>query len=74
MIFSFPTKNHFSEKSNIKLIESSAINLLNYVNKYNLKYICLPKVGCGLGGLDWHNDIKPLLINIFDDRFKILNI
>ena len=26
--------------------------------------LCLPKIGCGLGGLDWSTEIEPLVIEI----------
>jgi len=71
LIFSFPTKNHYKNDSDLFLIESSCIELLNYVNKFDLKNIYLPKVGCGLGSKNF-SDVEPILSKYFDNRFTIL--
>ena len=31
-----------------------------------LMSVAIPKLGCGLGGLDW-NDVKPLIEEVFGD-------
>lgn len=73
LIFSFPTKKHFAEKADLKLIEQSAKELVIYVTeqKFNIVYLCKP--GCGLGGLDWETQVKPVISPILDDRFIILS-
>lgn len=71
-IFSFPTKNHWKDKSSIELIETSAKKLVELADRYKLKHIAIPAPGCGLGGLDWETQVKPVLEEIFDDRFYIL--
>lgn len=35
--------------------------------------ILLTRVGCGLGGLDWHTQVKPIIGSILDDRFWVIN-
>ena len=72
-VISFPTKHHWRAKSDLKLIENSAEKLLNFA-KIGLvwKHIWLPVVGCGLGGLDWDTQVKPLLSSILDDRFTVV--
>lgn len=73
-IFSFPTKDHWKGKSKIGLIKSSALQLKFLIDHYNLdlNYIAIPAPGCGLGGLDWKTEVKPILEEILDDRFYIL--
>jgi len=72
LIFSFPTKNHFNNPSDLNLIENSCEHLVKYCNHFNLKNIYMPKPGAGLGQLKY-SDVKPLLIKHFDNRFNILN-
>lgn len=71
-IFSFPTKNHFKEKSDINLIKQSCQFMLKFADQLELKSIALPPVGCGLGGLNYEKEVKPLLSNLLDDRFVIV--
>ncbi len=62
-IVSFPTKDHWSEKSNLKDIEEALIRLCHKVKERNIKSIALPRLGCGLGGLDW-NVVKPVMTQV----------
>lgn len=58
---------------------------LTYLNKglKRLKKICaskgiktvsLPKIGAGLGKLDWNNEVKPLLESILSDSETVFNV
>lgn len=67
----FPTKNHWRNPSNLKLIETSAKQLMVLVDKNKWKKVYLPKPGCSHGGLSWQNQVKPAIINILDDRITI---
>lgn len=53
-IVNFPTKLHWKNKSEIKYILEGLTKLKTAIEKYNIKSIALPKLGCGLGGLDWN--------------------
>jgi hypothetical protein len=35
--------------------------------------VVMPRVGCGLGQLDWDNQVKPLLEMYLDDRFWVVS-
>jgi hypothetical protein len=62
-LYSFPTKHHFSEMSDINLMIRSARQLKRLAQNHysnSLGSIHIPKVGCGLGSLDW-KVVKPLL-------------
>lgn len=72
-LFSFPTKNHWKESSDITLICKSAEELVAMCNKFNITKCYLPLVGCGNGGLNWKVTVEPWLSQILDDRFIIVN-
>ena len=62
IIINFPTKKHWKDKSKYEYIEQGLEKLILVVEKMNLKSIAFPKIGCGLGGLDW-NIVKNMIIN-----------
>ena len=70
-VISFPTKDHWKDPSTIAIIENSAKLLVELVSHHAMTGIVLPKVGCGLGGLDW-SDVEPVLSEILDDRFTVV--
>lgn len=69
-IISFPTKDHFKNKSNIDLIINSARDIVIIANMYKLNEIYLTRPGCGLGGLDW-NYVRDKISPILDNRFIV---
>lgn len=72
LIVSFPTKNNYKDNSSLELIKNSCIVLDKIVNKYNIEKVYLPKVGCGLGNLNY-KDVENLLSKYFDNRYYIVN-
>jgi len=70
-VLSFPTKEHWRDPSRLELIERSAHQLVAWMDEYEWDTAALPQPGCGLGGLDWERQVKPVLEAIFDDRFMI---
>jgi len=69
---SVPTKHHFSEKSDLGLIQRSVLFLSHWAWDNAIEEIYLPKIGCGCGDLRW-DQVRPLLEGILDDRFVILS-
>ena len=62
-ICNFPTKIHYRASSEILLIDSSALALATWISEQedpSQITIAMPRVGCGLGNLDWQN-VKPIL-------------
>lgn len=70
-ILNFPTKKHWKEPSSLMLIRKSAKELLEITNKRGWKKVYLSRPGCGLGQLDWEKQVKPLVKDLFDDRFVV---
>ncbi len=54
------------KRKNIRIedIESDLESLVKAVEKFNIKSIAMPALGCGLGGLDWQ-DVQPLIEKAF---------
>lgn len=71
-LLSFPTKNHWRNKSSIQLIVNSCFGLLDLADNFHLTKIYCPPPGCGLGGLNYLNEVKPQIENILDNRFIII--
>lgn len=71
ILFSFPTKNNWRENSSLKLIEQSCQELSSlWVNEVKLNplkrpKVCLSKVGCLNGGLDYEKQVRPILQKYF---------
>ena len=75
-IVNFPTKKHWRNKSDLEFIKIGLEELKVAIKEFNIKSIALPKLGCGLGGLDWnevfdlikdfHNSIEDnILVQVF---------
>jgi len=71
-VVGFPTKYDWRKPSSPGLILDMARQLVGVANVLQWTRILLPRLGCGLGGLDW-KDIGPELNQVFDDRFIVIN-
>ena len=60
-IVNFPTKLHWGEDSVLSDIESGLISLSQWVRDNGVKSIALPRLGCGLGNLNWE-DVNALML------------
>ncbi len=70
MILNMPVKHQWYQKADLDLIKKSALDLRVRADQYGLQSLALPRPGCGNGKLDWE-EVKPILEEIFDDRFII---
>lgn len=57
-IINFPTKGHWRERSRLENIEAGLKDLVTTIRRLGIHSIALPPLGCGNGGLDWH-DVQP---------------
>ncbi|WP_317056412.1 type II toxin-antitoxin system antitoxin DNA ADP-ribosyl glycohydrolase DarG [Roseovarius rhodophyticola] len=61
-LINLPTKAHWRSKSKLSYVEDGLDALVETVEKFEIKSIALPPLGCGNGGLDWE-DVKPLIVS-----------
>ena len=59
-VLCFATKQHWKNKSRPEWIEQGLQWIIN--NQEEIKSIAIPPLGCGLGGLDYKTDLRPLYI------------
>jgi O-acetyl-ADP-ribose deacetylase (regulator of RNase III) len=57
----FPTKRHFKEKSNLHIIESGLESFVKWYGEAEITSVSFPKIGCGLGGLDFETHVRPMM-------------
>ena len=53
-IINFPTKEHWKNPSKLEYIILGLEKLEIAINRFNIKSIAFPKIGSGLGGLNWN--------------------
>ncbi len=63
-IFNFPTKKHWRDKSKLEFVRDGLLDLVEQIKKLEIQSIAIPALGCGLGGLEWH-DVRPLIESTF---------
>lgn len=66
IIFNLGTQSTWKNKADPNAIESSLIKMLSYAHQNNIYKIALPKIGAGLGGLNWQ-DVKFIIDNTAKD-------
>ncbi len=71
-LFSLPTKHHWRDKSDIKLIVKSIKQLIVETEDFN--HIAIPRPGCSNGGLNWEIDVKPVIEPLLNNRFIIYSL
>lgn len=84
-VFSFPTKDHWREKSSPRLIDQSCRELYTkwldnkgtstmrkLAGYQSIPTVFLPRVGCGLGKLDWDSVKLILERHLVEDEFVVV--
>lgn len=59
-ILLFPTKEDWRNPSKLEYIRDGLEHLASCAEYWQLRSIAMPKIGCGLGGLDFR-DVRPLI-------------
>lgn len=70
LIINFPTKYHWKYPSQIRWISDGLDFLVKHYKEWNIKSIAIPPLGCTNGGLDYVNQVKPLI----ESKLKNLEI
>lgn len=65
IIINFPTKKDWKHKSKYEYIEEGLKDLVQVIDKYQIKSIAIPPLGCGNGGLEWEK-VKALMEQYLD--------
>lgn len=61
----FPTKQHWKERSTVTTIDSGLKAFVKYAPEMKIETAAFPKLGCGLGGLDFERQVQPLFEKYF---------
>lgn len=65
-IINFPTKKHWRNRSKIEYIKTGLQDLIAQIKDRDIKTIAVPPLGCGNGGLDWH-EVRQLIESAFEE-------
>lgn len=65
-ILCFATKERWEYPSKIEWIERGLLNFINNYQKWKIKSIAWPKLGCNNGKLNWEEQVKPLMIKYLE--------
>lgn len=57
----FPTKLHWANPSQLDWIRDGLADLSSKVKDLEIRSVSLCRLGCGLGGLDFDKQVKPLI-------------
>lgn len=68
IIICLATKEDWRDNSKIEYVSAGLDDLVEQIKTLGIRSIAIPKLGCGLGGLDW-NEVRPIII----EKLSILN-
>lgn len=66
IVFNLGTQKTWKTKADLEAIEKALEKMLSFAQKNNIYKIALPKIGAGLGGLNW-DDVKSVLNKVTQD-------
>lgn len=70
-VICLPTKRDWRQSSTIELIGQGCYELVEFARLMaladNYRPILIPRLGCGLGGLDWERQVRPVVDAILED-------
>jgi len=68
----FPTKRNWRNPSDLDLIEANLSRLAEELSAASC-HVVFPLLGCGLGGLDWEREVRPLMERyLVSDRYAVV--
>ena len=60
-VLNFPTMDTLAEGARLDWIEQGLITVADNYRKWGVESLSFPKLGCGIGGLDWE-EVYPLMV------------
>lgn len=66
-ILCFPTKEHWKNPSKIEWIDNNLLQIKLYYQELGITSLAMPKIGAGLGKLNWDTEIRPLVYKHLKD-------
>lgn len=67
------TKYDWKDPSPFSLVDRSIKQLYIIAQALNWKKVIMTRPGCGHGGLHWERQVKPLMEQVLDERFVVVN-
>lgn len=65
-ILCLPTKRHWKNRSDLPLIDRGLAFIARDWSKNQIYSLALPPIGCGLGGLNYWQDVRGLIVEHLD--------
>ena len=65
-VFNFPTKLDWRNDGKYEYISSGMIDTVRLIKLYKIESIAIPRLGCGLGGLNWKK-VLPIIYDTLRD-------
>jgi O-acetyl-ADP-ribose deacetylase (regulator of RNase III) len=60
-ILNFPTKREWRKPAQAEYIEVGLKQFVETYEQLEIQSVAFPKLGCGSGGLDWEQQVRPLM-------------
>lgn len=67
IIILFPTKQNWWDKSRLGDVEAGLASLVQVVRELGVGSVAIPRLGCGLGGLQWVH-VRALILRAFAEE------
>ena len=65
-VFNLITKERYWHKPTYQSLEASLISMKILINNNDVKYLAIPKIGCGLDKLQW-GKVREIIQKVFED-------
>jgi O-acetyl-ADP-ribose deacetylase (regulator of RNase III) len=72
-VVNLPTKNFWKDRSEYSAIDTGMRELVKFLLKNDYRKIAIPRIGCGLGGLEW-GTVKSIVLRhaeVLSDDFTV---
>jgi len=66
-VYNLCIKSHWSQPAEEDAIKRSLSNMVKHMEKNSITEVALPRIGAGLGQLDWESCIKPIIEKISNE-------